>query len=79
MSRTPLIPPHEAPPASWQRGDDKFNWGLGILGAVAGVIVGSIALLLNASPWWWLAVVVGLGLGSVTSKSFKVPVLWGRK
>jgi len=79
MSRTPLIPPHEAPPASWERADDRFNWKLAVIGAVAGGLVGVVAFLLKGSPWWWVAVAAGLALGFINSKSFRVPVLWGRK
>ena len=78
MSRTPLIPPHEAPPVAWERAD-RFNWKLALLGAAAGVLVGIIAFLLAAPPWWWFAIAVGLAVGFINSKSFRAPVLWGRK
>jgi len=79
MSRTPLIPPHEAPPGSWQRRDERFNWKRGLLGAAAGGVIGLLALTFEASAWWWLAMGAGLALGLVNSKSFTAPVLWGRK
>jgi len=81
MPTTPLIPPHEAPPAAWRKPDRKFSWKLAGLGAAGGTIVGVIALLLGASPWWWLAVPVGLCVASISSwKSFDdIPALWARK
>lgn len=79
MARTPLIPPRDAPPDSWRRGKGKLNLRLALLGALIGGVVGGIALFLNASPWWWVSVPVGLSLGSVTSQSFKVPMSWARK
>jgi ABC-type amino acid transport system permease subunit len=57
----------------------SFNLRLALFGAAAGGLVGIIAFLLGASPWWWLAVAVGVALGFVSSKSLTVPVLWVRK
>jgi hypothetical protein len=79
MSRTPLIPPDEAPPEAWQRSEHKFNWRLGLLGALIGGIIGAIAIFLGASPWWWVLAAIGFGLGSVTRQSFDVPISWTRE
>jgi hypothetical protein len=43
-----------------------FRWRRGLLGALAGAAVGLTAYLLDASPWWWLAVPVGLSFGAVS-------------
>jgi hypothetical protein len=79
MPSTPLIPPNEAPPDAWRKANAKFNWKLAVLGAAGGAIVGAIALLLNASDWWWLAVPVGLCVGFLTRQSFKAPASWAQR
>jgi peptidoglycan biosynthesis protein MviN/MurJ (putative lipid II flippase) len=78
MSHTPLIPPHEAEPKAWQRGEGKFNWRRALLGTLTGGVIGTIALFLGASPWWWLLVAIGFAHGSVTRQSFDVPISWLR-
>jgi fatty acid desaturase len=75
----PLIPPHEAPPEAWKKVNAKFSWRLALLGAAAGAAVGITALLLGWSAWWWLAVPLGLGGGSLTRRSFEAPASWARK
>jgi hypothetical protein len=52
-----------------------FRWRRGLLGALVGAGVGFVAFLLDASPWWWLAVLVGLSLGAVSFHT-KVSVEW---
>jgi hypothetical protein len=78
MPRAPLIPPHEAPPSSWRKAQERISWRLASYGAIAGAIVGLVAFLLGASPWWWLAMPIGFGLGSA-SDLVDAPVLWTRK
>jgi len=78
MHRSPLIPPHEAPPTSWRKSNDRLNWRRALYGAIAGVVVAAVAFLLDASSWWWLAVPVGFDLGS-GSHLVDAPVLWLRK
>jgi H+/gluconate symporter-like permease len=73
-----LIPPHQGAPASWKK-DVGFNRKVALVGAFVGVIVALVALFLGASPLWWLAVPAGFALGAVTSKSFRVPISWGRQ
>ena len=75
MRPAPLIPPHEAPPSAWRK--SGFSWQRTFSGAVIGGSIAIAAFLLDASPWWWLAVVVGFCLGA--SVRVDVSVLWGRK
>lgn len=60
-----------------QRGA-SFSWRRALMGAVIGGGVGYAAFLLDASPWWWLAIVVGFILGT-TSLQFHASIAWGRK
>jgi len=78
MSQAPLIPPHEAPPSAWRGDSDSLSWRRALLGAIIGGAIGLAAFLLDASPWWWLAVIVGFGLGP-PSRQIDLPVLWWRK
>jgi hypothetical protein len=57
-----------------QRG---FSLQESLSGAAIGIAVALLAFMLDASPWWWLAVPVGLLLGG--SLRFHVSVLWARK
>lgn len=49
-----------------------------LVGALLGGVVGVVAHLLDASPWWWLAVPIGLVLAN-TSVRFSFSAFWGRK
>ena len=49
--------------------EQQLCWRRGLLGALAGAGIGFVAFLLDASPWWWLAVLIGLSLGGA---SFRV-------
>ena len=70
-----LIPPDEASPGAGRKG--AFSWRQTFSGGAIGVGIGIAALLLDASPWWWLAAVVGFLLGA--SLQLHVSVLWERK
>ena len=48
-----------------------------ILGALSGGVVGLVAHLLDASPWWWLAVPIGFFL--LPSLRIHLSISWGRK
>jgi hypothetical protein len=54
-----------------------FSWQHTFSGAAIGAGIGVAAFLLDASPWWWLAVIVGACLGA--SLEVHLSVLWGRK
>jgi phosphotransferase system glucose/maltose/N-acetylglucosamine-specific IIC component len=54
-----------------------FNLQQTFSGGAIGAAIGIAAFLLDASPWWWLAVPIGLWLGA--SLRFQVSVLWARK
>jgi len=75
MHPPPLVPPEEAPPSAWRK--RGFNLQASLSGAAIGIAVALVAFMLDASPWWWLAVPVGLLLGG--SLRFHVSVLWARK
>ena len=60
-----------------QAPDRRFNWRRGIIGMFIGLGVAVVASALGGSPWYWVAVPVGLGLG-VTLR-FEPNVLWGQK
>ena len=55
----------------------RFSWRRTFSGGAIGAVVAIAAFLLDASPWWWLAVPVGLWLGA--SIQLRVSVLWARK
>ena len=80
MQMQPLIPPHEAPPSKWRQRDESFNWRRAALGAIVGSLVGLIAFLYDAPPWWWLAVLVGFASGGASKHiDMDVPAQWSRK
>jgi hypothetical protein len=54
-----------------------FSWRQTFSGGAIGAAIAIGAFLLDASPWWWLAVVVGLCLGA--SLQVHVSILWARK
>jgi hypothetical protein len=76
MQRAQLIPKHEAPPSSL-KSEPPYKWRRGLTGAAIGVAVSVLAHVLDASPWWWLSVAVGLAAG--ITPQLEPYVLWGRK
>ena len=70
-----MFSPHFIPP---QPDRPRFEWSRAFIGALLGAAVGVVAHLLDASPWWWLAIPLGLLLAN-TSVRFSVSILWGRK
>src|SRR3954470_11019300 len=76
MPNTPLIPPHDAPPAAWRKSGGQLSWRLAILGATVGGVIAIAAFVLHASAWWWLAVPAGLCVGYIGRPSLDVPASW---
>lgn len=72
---SPRVPPEDAPPTARRKGG--FTWRQSFSGAVIGAAIGITAHLLDASPWWWLAVPVGIYLGATLN--LHVSVLWRRE
>lgn len=58
--------------------DGRVSWRRALLGAVIGGGVGFAAFLLDASPWWWLAIVAGFILGTAPLQ-FHASIAWGRR
>ena len=54
-----------------------FSWQLTLSGGVIGAAIAIAAFLLDASPWWWLAVPVGFVLGA--SLRLPVSLQWSRR
>jgi hypothetical protein len=54
-----------------------FSWRGTFSGGVIGVAIGVVAHLLDASPWWWLAVPLCVLLGA--SLRLQVSMQWTRK
>jgi hypothetical protein len=54
-----------------------FSWRGTFSGGVIGMAIGVVAHLLDASPWWWLAVPLCLLLGA--SLRLQVSMQWTRK
>jgi hypothetical protein len=80
MARVPLIPPHEAPPASWQAPDGKFKWPFAIVGLIVGAGIAVAAFTIDRSPWWWMAAPAGLAFGWLGRSTFRgATVIWWRK
>jgi len=55
-----------------------FSWKIALSGGVIGIIVACIAHLLDASPWWWLAVPIGFCSGTVSLR-LDASAKWGNK
>jgi GNAT superfamily N-acetyltransferase len=68
---------YEARPSARRKGGHAFVWRGTLSGAAVGAGVAFVAFLLDASPWWWLAIVVGFILG--TSLRLHASIAWGRK